>query len=245
MATREIILEPSGASRLVGRRAKDVNVGNVERWVTGVGGAGLAVLGLKRRSAPGIAAAVVGGALVERAFSGHCPAYGALGVSTADVPRAVRVTHTVLVARDRVETYVTWRDFPNLPRFMTHLESVTYAPEGDRRTFWVARFPGLPRLRWEAEIVADEPGDRLAWQSLPGSQVQTQGSVRFYEAPAGRGTVVELWLEYEAPLGRVGTSVARALRPLTARQIERDLRRFKAVVEAGEVPTTAGQVHGH
>jgi len=174
---------------------------------------------------------------VERAFTGHCPAYAALGVSTVDTPRAVNVTHSVLVARDRAEVYVLWRDLPNLPRFMSHLESVTYTAEGDRVTRWVARFKGLPRLEWEAEIVADHPGERLAWRSRVGSPVQTQGAVRFYDAPADRGTVVELWLEYRPPLGRLGTAAARALQPLTARQIEQDLRRFKAFAETGEIPT--------
>lgn len=239
MATRELVLDPyPEAFRLSRSRAKNINMGRIERWITGVGGAGLTLLGLRQRSRGGVAAAVLGGALVERAVTGHCPAYAALGVSTVDQPRAVRLTQAVLVNRERTEVYALWRDLRNLPRFMSCLESVTFSGADDHTSHWVAHFPGLPRVEWDAAITDDQPGERIAWRSLDGSRVHTHGTVRFHDAPAGRGTVVEIWLEYEAPLGAPGASVARALRRLTGRQIERDVRRFKSFAEAGEIPTS-------
>src|SRR5688572_11184288 len=220
MATREIILEPHQEAIRPGRsRAKDINMGRIERWLTGMGGASLTILGLRRGSRSGVAAAVLGGALVERAMTGHCPAYAALGVSTVDLPRAVRLTEAVLVNRERHEVYALWRDFSQLPRFMTCLESVTLSATDDHTSHWVAHFPGLPRVEWDAALVEDEPGQRITWRSLEGSKVHNHGTVRFHDAPAGRGTVVEVWLEYEAPLGAPGASMARALRRLTSRRI--------------------------
>src|SRR5438045_3729599 len=103
MATRAVILDPLHDAAPGAHRP--INVGSIERWITGLGGAGLTVLGLRRRSPAGMAAAAVGGALVERAFTGHCPAYAVLGVSTVDAPRSVNVTQSVLVARERAEVY--------------------------------------------------------------------------------------------------------------------------------------------
>src|SRR5690606_10127077 len=138
--------------------------------------------------------------------------------------------------------YAVWRDFSGLPRFMRHLESVTVLD--DRRSHWVARAPAGRTVEWDAEISADEPGRRIAWHSVDGSEVAHAGSVRFEPAPAGRGTEVHVSLEYAPPGGELGARLARFLKEEPEHQIRDDLRHFKQWMETGELATTEGQPSG-
>jgi uncharacterized membrane protein len=84
----------------------------------------------------------------------------------------------------------------------------------------------------------------IAWRSLEGSQVDNAGSVHFTPASGGRGTVLRVALKYDPPAGVVGALVARLFGESPAQQIDEDLRRFKQLMEAGEVTTTKGQSSG-
>ncbi len=126
---------------------------------------------------------------------------------------------------------------------MRHLESVQET--GGRRSHWVARSPvgGAP-VEWDAEIVEERDGQLLSWRSVEGSQVPNSGSVLFEDDPAGRGTRVRVHMGLVPPGGAAGRLAGKALEPLTARQVHEDLRRFKSLVEAGEIPTNDGQPVG-
>jgi uncharacterized membrane protein len=100
------------------------------------------------------------------------------------------------------------------------------------------------KVEWDAEIVTDKPNEVIAWRSLDGSDVDTAGSVHFRELPGGRGTEVRVELKYDPPAGKLGTAVAKLFGLSPEAQIRADLRRFKQILEAGEVPSTAGQPHG-
>lgn len=228
-----------------------VNVANAERIVSLVAGGLLALHGLRRKSAGGAIEALLGTALVERGATGHCRVYDAMGMSTADeagspeatpARRMVLVQQSHTIASDPATLYTAWRDFAGLPRFMRHLESVEVLDAG--RSRWVARAPAGRTIEWEAEVTDDEPGRRIAWHSVAGSEVAHAGSVRFETAPGGRGTVVSVSLEYAPPGGEVGARLARFFREEPEKQIEEDLRRFKQWIEAGEVATTEGQPSG-
>lgn len=228
-----------------------INVANPERLVSLVAGGLLALDGIRRRSAVGAAEALVGTALVERAVTGHCRVYASLGMSTAPeagapestpAKRMILVQQTHTIKRDPHQLYAAWRDLEGLPRFMKHLESVTILD--DRRSRWVARAPAGRTVEWEAEIVDDEPGRRLSWRSVPGSEVANAGSVTFADAPAGRGTEVHVTLEYAPPGGELGARLARFLVEEPEHQIRDDLRHFKQWVETGELATTEGQPTG-
>src|SRR5499427_5294677 len=155
---------------------------------------------------------------------------------------AVHVAHAVTINRSPEEIYRSWRDFQNLPRFMKHLESVRTT--GERRSHWVAKAPGGRTVEWDAEITEDRPNELIAWRSLEGSDVDSVGSVRFERAPGGRGTIVKVEMRYSPPAGRVGATVAKLLGEGTERQIKDDLRRFKQLMEVGEIITTEGQSAG-
>jgi uncharacterized membrane protein len=154
----------------------------------------------------------------------------------------IRVAQAVTINRSPEELYRFWRDFQNLPRFMKHLESVRVT--GDRRSHWVAKGPAEMTVEWDAEITEDRPNELIAWRSLEGSDVDNIGSVRFERAPGGRGAIVRVEMQYNPPAGVVGATVARLLGKDPEWQIKNDLRRFKQLMEAGEVITTEGQPAG-
>jgi uncharacterized membrane protein len=138
--------------------------------------------------------------------------------------------------------YPLWRDLENLPRFMSHLESVV--PVTRQRSHWVARIPAPLRLEWDAIVVEDEENRKISWRSLPDSSVDHAGSVLFHHLPARNLTEVKIILSYRPPLGPAGAAVAKLFSGLTEHQIREDLRAFKTVAEAGEKPTIAGQPSG-
>lgn len=154
----------------------------------------------------------------------------------------IRVEKVIAIDRSPQELYEFWRQLENLPRFMRHLESVRAI--GERRSHWVARGPAGTAVQWEAEIVDDRPGELLSWRSLPGADIANSGSVRFERAPGDRGTFVRVQMRYEAPGGWFGSSIAKLLGEEPAVQVQRDLYRFKQIMETGQVTTTEGQSAG-
>ena len=178
------------------------------------------------------------------------------GIAAVDVLAAVRATTRrdptrteqdgtftvsagVTVNRPAADAYGLWRDFSRLPEFMVHLESVS--SDGKH---WVAKRPGGGTVDWDAEIVADVPDQRLAWRSVDGADVSNAGEVTFGPAPGDRGTEVRVRLTYEPPLGAAGNAVARLLGEEPRQQVTDDLRRFKQVLETGEVVRSAGSPEG-
>ena len=217
-----------------------INVGNPERWLSVIAGSALAAYGLKRRSIPGLVLSAVGGALVWRGATGHCPVYEILGLSTAadeqgdqvSIPygRGIRVEKTVLINATPEELYEFWRNFENLPRFMDHLESVDVL---DRtRSRWVAKGPANIDAAWEAEIVNEIPNELIGWRSVDGSRVDNAGSVHFDRARGGRGTKVKVVLRYDPPAGKLGAAFAKMFGEDPAVQVEEDLERLKQLIES-------------
>ncbi|MFG3706283.1 SRPBCC family protein [Micromonospora sp. NPDC047670] len=156
--------------------------------------------------------------------------------------RVIRMDLGVTVNRSPAEAYRFWRDVENLPRFMSHLESVR--AEDLRRSHWTARGPAGRRIEWDAEIVEDQPNRSLGWRSLPGARVPNAGRVRFVPAPGDRGTEVRVQLRYAPPAGALGRAVAKLFGEEPEQQVRDDLRRFKQVVETGEVVRSEGSPDG-
>jgi uncharacterized membrane protein len=156
--------------------------------------------------------------------------------------RGIRVSRTIAIDRSPEELYDYWRNLENLPRFMRHLESVRVT--GSNRSHWVAKAPAGRTVEWDAEITEERPNSMIAWRSLPGADVDNEGSVRFERAPGGRGTFVRVKLEYDPPGGVLGAIVARLFGESPDHQIQSDLYRLKQVMETGQVTTTDGQPAG-
>jgi uncharacterized membrane protein len=152
--------------------------------------------------------------------------------------RGYLVERSTTVNRSIDQVYQFWRNFQNLSRFMRHLESVEVL--NDRRSRWRAKGPAGLKVEWEAELLQDRPNEWIAWRSLPGSQVENSGSVRFQTAPGARGTEIHVQLEYRPPAGPVGRSVAWLFGEEPEQQIHEDLHRFKQLMETGEIPVSDG-----
>lgn len=229
------------------------NVGYYERWVSSLLGGAFAAVGLRRRyyrSPRGIGLLLVAGHQIYRGITGQDRIFRLVGVDTSGsdevtTPRSAggtSVDQSRTINKPAEELYTFWRNFENLPRFMTHLESVSTLDE--RRSHWVAKAPAGTTVEWDAEIVEDLPNERIAWRSLPNADVDNHGTVRFKPAPGGRGTEVHVALTYRPPAGVIGTAVAKLFGEEPEQQIAGDLLRFKNLMEAGEIPTTGGQSHG-
>ncbi len=156
--------------------------------------------------------------------------------------KGVTVEKTVTVNRPVADVYAFWRDFENLPRFMKHLDSVTVSDNG--RSHWVAKAPLGQHVEWDAEIINELQDKVIAWRSVGDTATPNAGYVHFEEEPAGHGTVVKVALEYSPPAGVVGAAVAKVFHEEPNQQVGEDLRRFKEIMEAGEVPSTEGQSSG-
>jgi uncharacterized membrane protein len=147
-----------------------------------------------------------------------------------------------IVNRAPDEVYRFWREFRNLPRFMEHLESVEEFTEG--RSHWVAKGPAGMTVEWDAMIVADEPGRVITWRSLENSDVDNAGAVRFEPAAGERGTLGKVNIQYNPPGGAVGATVAKLFGEEPEQQLDDDLRRFKQVMEVGEVVISDATIFG-
>jgi len=230
---------------------RHINVSDTERWASLLGGGALALYGLSRGTVGGLALTALGGSLVYRGATGHCSLYGALNFSAArpHSPQAsiaagsgIKIERSITILRPPGEIYKIWRDFPNLPRFMRHLESVQLT--GPNRYHWIAKGPLGHRVEWDAEVITERENELIGWRSLEGSEVDTAGSVHFSAAPGDRGTEVKVALKYDPPGGKVAVSMAWVFGMDAAQEIEEDLRRLKAFLETGTVPSTAGQPRG-
>lgn len=219
-------------------------MGDQERFIVSMAGAALLFRGLKRGDWPGVAAAAAGGGLLYLGATGKNPLAQAAGIRVVDTHQGgrIEVVKTMTINRPAADLFAFWRDFRNLPRFMPHLRSVDVL--SDKRSHWVACAPAGLTVEWDAEIVNEKPDRLIAWQSCEGSDVANWGVIRFEEAPGGRGTEVKVELEYESPAGTTGVLLAKLFGEEPSQQVEDGLRRFKQIMETGEVPTIEGQPRG-
>lgn len=156
--------------------------------------------------------------------------------------KGIHAKASCIVNREPHEVYQFWRKFENLPRFMKHLESVEETMEG--RSHWIAKGPAGTTVEWEATIVADDPGRVITWRSLENSQVDNAGAVRFEPAAGGRGTIVKVNIQYNPPGGVIGKTVAQLFGEEPEQQLDDDMRRFKQMLEVGEVVVSDATLFG-
>lgn len=240
--------EPMSSALPPATGSTHINVGVSERVVSALGGAALAVWGLRSiNSGSGITMLLGGTYLLVRGLSGYCPMNEMLGRNTAEMPRntsAMEARTTFTINKPRSEVYRYWRTLENLPNFMQHLESVKELD--DRRSKWSARIPGadkvagnLATVSWEAEIIEDKKDELIAWSSLPASTIDNAGEVHFRDARDNRGTEIEACISYRLPAGDLGSMAAKLFNPAIERMIQTDLRNFKMLMETGQISNFA------
>lgn len=217
------------------------NISDVERWASIAAGTALALYGMSRKRGSGWMLAALGGWLVQRGASGHCYTYEALGINTAGTgsdsrralggSRGVKVEERVIINRPREELYRFWRNLENLPRFMSHLESVERIT--DTLSRWRAKGPAGTSVEWNAEIINEVENQVIGWRSIENSDVVSAGSVNFEDAGRGRAQV-RVRLQYSPPGGKAGATIAWLMGRDAATEIRKDLARFKQLIESGD-----------
>jgi uncharacterized membrane protein len=200
----------------------------------------LLMVGASRRSAFGAGLAVSSAPLLYRGITGRWPAVLDSRGRTDDTKtalageRGVHVKESIRLERPIADVYRFWRRLEQLPRFMSHLVRVTETSE--RQSHWVAAGPAGLTVEWDAEVINEIENEILAWRSLPGSDVVTAGSVNFKAVRGGRSTQVSVHLQYAPPAGKAGAFIAFLFGREPSRSIREDLRHFKQLMEAGEIP---------
>jgi uncharacterized membrane protein len=223
-------------NRLKATPAAEANSHRAEaarRWAPslrlGAGAAGGALLlyGTRRGGPRGLAANLAGSALLARAVSNHdlLDIVGACeGAHVIEFEKAVHIHAPV------EEVFGFWSDYSKFPRFMSHLKEVRDL--GGGKSHWVAEGPvGIP-VSWDAELTCSLPKKLLAWRSVPGSVLETEGTVRFEENSHG-GTRVSLRMCYKPPAGVLGHYVASLFGADPKSEIDEDLVRLKSLIELG------------
>jgi uncharacterized membrane protein len=215
-----------------------VNVSTNERIASAAMGAWLLSSGLNKilkNPVKGLVRAAMGGALLYRGISGHCPVYAGIGKTkgVSHTP-AINIRTALVVNKPKDEVYQFWRKLENLPLFMKHLASVTEIDA--RHSHWEASIPGnIGKLKWNAEIVKEEPGRLLGWQSIPNSTINNAGKVTFSDAANGGGTEIEVVISYHPPAGELGAGIAKVFTPLFEKMIRQDVLSFKEYIETKHV----------
>lgn len=169
---------------------------------------------------------------------------GARGRSRIVVPgnSGVKVVRACTIRKSAGELYAFWRNFENLPQIIKHPVSITVTSATESR--WSVSAPARDRVEWTATVINDKPNALIAWRSLEGADIPNAGSVRFETAPGDEGTEVTVSLEYDPPGGKLGALLAKLSGEEAGQQVTEALRRFKALMEAGEIPTIEGQSVG-
>ena len=202
--------------------------------------------GRRRRRLVGVTGAVLGITALDLLTAVHASrakqASSGSAIEGARRGGPMELTATTTVRKPPSEVYAFWRDLSRLPTFMAHLKEVR--PAGDRTSHWSASAPFGKNVEWDAEIIGDVAGEKIAWRSTGNADVPNAGTVRFVPAPDGVSTEVHVLLTYDIPGGAVGKAVAKYFGEEPHQQLDDDLRRLKQVLETGEVVRSDGAPWG-
>lgn len=218
-----------------------LNVGQTERLVSVGLGSFLLSSGLHnlfRHPIKGLLQTAIGGALLYRGATGHCPVVASITKDrTVGHTPAINIRTGLIVNKPRQEVYNFWRKLENLPLFMKHLANVTEIDE--KHSHWEAEIPGgIGKVKWNAEIVKEEEGSMIGWQSIPNSMINNAGKVQFRDALGGEGTELDVVITYHAPAGELGAGLAKTLNPMLEKMVRQDIMNFKEYIETKHVSSS-------
>jgi len=218
---------------------KALAIGEQERWASALGGAALVVWGAQRlttrRATSGAVLATTGASLLWRA-SREGAASRLVGA------RGIIVEQAVAINRSPDDLFAFWRQLEQLPTVIPELKSVRQID--GRRSEWIAKGVGGRPVRWHADIINEIPNELIAWATTEDSDLDTSGSIHFDRRGHDRGTVVRIKLQYDPPGGVVGAAAAWLTGDSPNVVLREGLRRFKQLMESGELPTTEHQPRG-
>lgn len=218
-----------------------------ERALSVAAGGLLAGWAIRRGGVLGCLAGLAGSVLIARGATGMAPVRRALTPSQLEKDEARRrgwstaaaVSWAVTINRPRQELYDYWRNFANLSDVLENVEKVDVID--DTHSEWSVRGPAGVTIKWKAMVTEDLPGQRIAWSSEDKAMVKNTGWIEFRDAGEDKGTEVHALILYEPPAGQTGRMLAKLLRREPGIQLRRDLRRFKQLMEAGEISANLPQ----
>jgi uncharacterized membrane protein len=146
------------------------------------------------------------------------------------------VGRAVTINKPAAELFAYFRDFSKLSSFMENVVRVDVLD--GLRSHWVVKAPAGRTVEWDARITEEREGELIAWTSEDGADIANAGRIEFRDAGA-RGTVVTATIAYDPPAGTIGKLIAKLFQREPAIQARRDLRRFKQLMETGEIATSS------
>jgi uncharacterized membrane protein len=185
-------------------------------------------------------------ALKEKPNAEEVPMSGAAGTIVngqylpppEDKDGKIWVRTSALVQANARDLYTMWRNVESAPMWQEQISRVIAT--GARTSHWVMESDGKT-IEWDSEVLADEPGKRIAWRSIGGDS-HNAGEVVFEEAPGDRGTMVTVLQEFR--MGKLASAWETLVGRNPKQSVIENLRHFKALAETGEIPRTQGQPHG-
>lgn len=220
---------------------KSTNIGPLEQILSLGIGSGLIVHGLTQKTRHGILPLLFGSGLVIHGLTSHSRLYEAIGIDESQrshirhpLNRTVHFRESITINRSPEDLYSFWRDFKNLPRFMQSIVAVKELD--DRHSRWQARGPFNKEFHWEAEILEERKNEIIKWRTIEiNSNLEHEGVFSLRRAPGNRGTILSLDCRWTPPGGVFGAATAKLLPEDPGRQVSEDLRRFRQLMEAGEI----------
>lgn len=209
---------------------RDRTTSRWKRAGAAVFGGTLVAAGLKRRSISGAVMALSGGWILYRVHTTGIDDRPA----RRDV-RAVTVSAWTTIGRPAEQLSDAVTDPEYLGRVLGPMGRVVPAGAGHHR--WIVTGPFGRTLSWELELVTEQPGERLHWESTGHSTMPIEWTMTFDPASGGRGTVVTFEMQLYPPAGAVGRRVVDRLDILPETVVSTALDRFKSLAETGEVAT--------
>jgi uncharacterized membrane protein len=214
-----------------------LNTGSNERIISVLAGLALAVFAFKNlKTTGGKVLGLAGLMLLKRGVTGYCEINNLIGRNTANKKSAAMEVKVIMtINKPRNEVFGFWRNFENLPAFMSHLHAVEVLDE--RRSSWSANLPGgVGHVSWEAVIEQEQENELISWSSLPGSTIDNAGEIRFSDSRWPGETEVCAKISYRLPGGDAGSVAGKLFNPFVEKMIRNDLKSFKSLMETGEIP---------
>lgn len=206
------------------------NVSTLERIIMVTSGAYLLYNGLTQKE-KSFTKSSIGGSMLLRGISGYCPVYDAVDHLKNGKAYNVNIKVNSVIDKPVSEVYSFWRNLENLPKFMSHLDSIqTFS---NTQSEWIAKGPlGIGTLKWNTEIIKDEENAMISWMSHTDAPVNNAGKVVF--TPKGNSTELDINITYRAPHGVAGETAAKLLNPLFEKMVSDDVKSLKSYLESDQ-----------
>ncbi len=203
------------------------------RFLMGIGGGAMTIYGARRKDPWSV---VLGLGLLTRGVT-NMEIKELLGMNNR---HGIKVQKTITIHAPVRKVYDTWVKHENFPHFMSRVEEVKHM--GNLRYHWKVAGPAGTTIEWDAVISRLIPNKLIAWQSVPNSDFEQRGEVRF-RSTENNDTIVDVRLSYYPPAGAVGHTIASFFGIDPKSEMDAELLRMKSYIETGRQPHDAAARH--